>query len=241
MSAASRQFRRAAFGLFIITAELYLHGTVYKMMNHWSFPSLLNHYYIRKCALWHTPSGNHSKMRTTTHHKDISTMTPTCVWPCTDGKMCKNHSVISALSPVLSSPLSAHHLSPQIVEVSPAVRDTPWHRWYSSPVGFPLKSQLHTAFFPPQLFLCLKVFLRLTKELHTVSPQRMFPICVDFTTGFLQAMPPRHRPLWCGCVARPSSLLQRSASSAHHVCLDVGTEVARYRCQKTQTITVDTC
>lgn len=139
---------------------------------------------------------------------------------------------------VISSPQSALlHLSPQIVEVSPAVRDTPWHRWYSSPVGFPLKSQLHSAFFfsPSQLFHCLKVFSRLRKELQNVSLQRMFASCVDFTTGFLQAMVPRYRPLWCGCVTRPSSLLQRSASSTHHVCLDVGTEVARCGCQKNKT------
>lgn len=41
---------------------------------------------------------------------------------------------------LMASPHSAHHLSPQIVGVSPAARDTPWHRWYSFPVRF--KSQL---------------------------------------------------------------------------------------------------
>lgn len=61
------------------------------------------------------------------------------------------------------------------------------------------------------------------------DPQRIFALCEDFTTGFLQAMPPRHPPFrWCGCVAHPSSLPQRSASSAHHVRPNVGTEVPRF-------------
>lgn len=51
----------------------------------------------------------------------------------------------------MSSPHSAHHLSPQIVGVSPAARDTPWHRWYSSPGGFP--SEIATC--PQRLFVCL--------------------------------------------------------------------------------------
>lgn len=56
-------------------------------------------------------------------------------------------------------------LSPQIVEVSPAAQDTPWHRWYSSPdFRIPLKPKLIQkrllSFSPLSLSLsCLLVFL----------------------------------------------------------------------------------
>lgn len=125
---------------------------------------------------------------------------------------------------IISSPQSCHHVSPQRVEVSPAVRDTPWHRWYSSPVGFPLN--LSGACFSFLLLLllplvsqCREVISGLLTELQTLSPQRIFAWCVDFTTGFLQAMPPRHPPppRWCGCAARPSPLLQ-SLFPARTVC-----------------------
>lgn len=47
------------------------------------------------------------------------------------------------------------HLSPQTVEVSPDARDTPSHRWYSSPTGFPHQAQLVRSVFVG-LFLPLR-------------------------------------------------------------------------------------
>lgn len=62
----------------------------------------------------------------------------------------------TSLSDQHAAPRSPRHLSPQIVGVSPAAPDTPWHRWYSSPGGFRL--QITTC--PQRLFV---------STLHNVS------------------------------------------------------------------------
>lgn len=65
----------------------------------------------------------------------------------------------TSLSDKHAAPRSPRHLSPQIVGVSPAAPDTPWHRWYSSPGGF-----------PPQITTCpQRLFV---STLHNVSVPR---------------------------------------------------------------------
>lgn len=84
----------------------------------------------------------------------------------------------------------APRLSPQTAEVSPVERDTPWHRWYSSPVGFPLKSQLIRRGFFLRCVGAVKQSLVSHRSAHSSSMGAFFPLsCVDLATGFLQAIP----------------------------------------------------
>jgi len=123
------------------------------------------------------------------------------------------------------------HVSPP-TELTPSLTSNSWgisRRARYSLASLVFISRLVRSFVCASLDVSvLQAILWSTTGLQTVYPPRIVASCVDFTTGFLQAMPPRHPPLrWCRCVARPSSLLLRSASSAHHAGLDVGTEVAR--------------